>query len=49
MGLNGVVVDAVGKNDCGGGGSCSRWLMWWSWELGNCVAAVDGGGDGGGS
>ena len=46
VGRNGVVVDAMGKNDGGGGEHCSRWLMWWSWESRNCVAAVDGGGDG---
>ena len=49
VGLNGVVVDAVGTNDHGGGRSCSRWLVWQSWESGSCVVAVDGGGNGGSS
>ena len=44
-----MVVDTMGKNDSGGGRHCSRWLVWQSWELRNCVVAVDGGGDGGGS
>ena len=47
-GQNEVMVDAVGKNDGRGGRHCSRWLVWQSWESRNCVAAVDGGGDGGG-
>ena len=47
VGQNGVV-DAVGKNDGGGGGRCSRWLVWRSWESCSCVVAVDSGGNGGG-
>ena len=48
LGRNGVVVGAMGENDSRGGGRCSRWLVWRSWESRGRVEAVDGGGDGGG-
>ena len=48
VGRNGVV-GAVGKNNSGSGGYCSRGFVWRSWELRGHVVAGDGGDNGGGS
>ena len=44
---NEVVVGAMGEDDGGGDGHCSRGFMWRSWELRGRVVTVDGGFDGG--
>ena len=36
------------KKGSGSGGHWSRVLVWWSWELGGHMVAVDRGGSGGG-